>query len=145
MIILPDLDFTPYIKTNDLSQLNKYDAGIYAFYNEQFELMYIGKAKALKQRIQIHLSNSESINTRYVKHNFIYYRYAILDDPVDREIYETYYINLWKPKLNQEKTFTYHTSFYDKKYNIMAEEKEKLNLNMKEIAYNALTNHIKLL
>ena len=39
--------------------------------------------------------------------------YAEVPDPVDRELYETYYINKCKPPLNRSKTITYKSRYYE--------------------------------
>lgn len=143
MMILKDLKLSRWHTVDERLKIPQDISGLYLFYNQEYELMYIGKSENLKQRINLHLTGNT--NTKSIYHNFKHIRYAEVADPVDREIYETYYINLWKPKLNQEKTLTYRTKFYDKKYNSMAEEREKHEKKLEELAYIAITKHINLI
>jgi len=142
VITLPELKFSRYYKVAERKAIDDEIPGIYLFLNDNYDLMYIGKSINIKSRIYSHLIGTD--NTQEVKHNFKMFRYAEVKDPVDREIYETYYINLWKPKLNRSKTLTYRTSFFDKKYNIMAEEREKAQKELDELAYAALVKSVDL-
>lgn len=110
------------IQENILLCTNK--AGIYAIYNNDNICMYVGKANNIRNRTRWHISNTKSNPLRDVKHNLIFCKYAILDCPVDRDIYETYYINLYQPKLNYEKVFVYQTERYTEKYNPIQAKKD---------------------
>src|SRR5690625_4633215 len=82
--------------------------GIYFIYNYNKELMYIGKAKNINQRISQHKRSHQSED---IRHHFYYYSYFICSDPVNRDIYETFVINKYKPKLNRSKTYTYESEY----------------------------------
>lgn len=132
MMKLPELKFSQYYSTEDWQIIDKYLSGLYLFYNNKYELMYIGKASYLKNRIRQHLLKNTNENTYEISHNFKYFRFVEINDIVDRDIYETYYINLLKPKLNNQKTFTYKSDKYNKQYNPYEEDRsfsedEKLN------------------
>lgn len=88
--------------------------GLYFFYDEEYTLLYVGKAAHLSDRIKAHLQGYS--NTKDVKQHFEYIRYILLTDAELRETYETYYINTMQPKLNIEKTFTYESSRFAFKY-----------------------------
>jgi excinuclease UvrABC nuclease subunit len=78
--------------------------GIFLFYNINDELLFVGKARKLRQRIKKHFEDNVSpIKT----HRDEVYRIdvCIVDEPMDREIYETYIINTLKSKYNIEKVF----------------------------------------
>ena len=62
----------------------------------------------------MHLSSDKS--TSDIKHNFSYIKCFYCDCPVERDIYETYLINLLKPALNVNKVYTYKTDRWDEKY-----------------------------
>lgn len=96
--------------------------GIYLFYSEdQSELLYIGKANNLRQRVKMHLRDASMGPNRFggtgdVKHNFRWIRTFCVDCPMERDIYETYLINTLKPSLNVGKVYLYETSRHIDKY-----------------------------
>lgn len=98
----------------ELGEINNKLGGIYFFYNEKDELLYLGKAKHLRSRIQQHLSGHS--NTKTIKHNFKKFRVMYEDDVVSRDILETYLINDLKPLLNYQKVYTYKNSLGDDSY-----------------------------
>jgi excinuclease UvrABC nuclease subunit len=78
--------------------------GIFLFYNINDELLFVGKARKLRQRIKKHFED----NVSPIKmHRDEVYRIDIsyVEDPMDREIYETYIINTLQSKYNIEKVF----------------------------------------
>ncbi|WP_071394037.1 nucleotide excision repair endonuclease [Bacillus tuaregi] len=78
--------------------------GIFLFYNINDELLFVGKARKLRQRIKKHFEDNVSpIKT----HRDEVYRIDIclVDDPMEREIYETYIINKERAKYNIDKVF----------------------------------------
>jgi excinuclease UvrABC nuclease subunit len=79
-------------------------AGIYMFFDENDELLYCGKADNLRQRIIRHFQDSVS-SIRY--HRDEVYKIAVfyVEDPLEREIYETYIINKLQAKYNIDKIF----------------------------------------
>lgn len=139
MIMLPELPLSDFYNVGDYRDLDKYSSGLYFFYNIDSELMYVGNSEHLLSRIRGHITGNE--HTGDIKHNFKKYRFAILEDPVDRDIYETWYINLWKPVLNTAKVFTYQTQRYEKDYNpIYAAQKKKTD----ELLAEFVNNHMHL-
>ncbi|PLT32081.1 nucleotide excision repair endonuclease [Bacillus sp. V5-8f] len=78
--------------------------GIFMFYNINDELLFVGKARKLRQRIKKHFEDNVS---PIKSHRDEVYTIDIIyvDDPVDREIYETYIINVLKSKYNVDKVF----------------------------------------
>ncbi|RFU61240.1 nucleotide excision repair endonuclease [Peribacillus glennii] len=78
--------------------------GIFMFYNINDELLFVGKARKLRQRIKKHFEDNVS---PIKSHRDEVYTIDIcyVDDPVDREIYETYIINQLKSKYNVDKVF----------------------------------------
>jgi excinuclease UvrABC nuclease subunit len=78
--------------------------GIFLFYNINDELLFVGKARKLRQRIKKHFED----NVSPIKmHRDEVYKIAIclVEDPMEREIYETYIINQLKSKYNVDKVF----------------------------------------
>lgn len=105
-----------YIPTEKkyIDQYLKKKSGLYLFYNNNFELMYIGKAGDIRSRVDQHIKGKT--HTKDIKHNFKYFRYIEINNIVDMDIYETYYINLLKPKLNIDKVYTYKSDIGLNKY-----------------------------
>src|SRR5690606_11110120 len=74
------------------------------FYNINDELLFVGKARKLRQRIKKHFEDTVS---PIKMHRDEVYRIDIclVEDPMEREIYETYIINQLKSKYNVDKVF----------------------------------------
>lgn len=88
----------------DFHQIPRDKGGIFTFYNEKEELLFVGKARKLRQRIKKHFEDSVSpIKNHREEVNKI--SVTIVDDPMEREIYETYLINTLKAKYNIDKVF----------------------------------------
>ncbi|WP_442602400.1 nucleotide excision repair endonuclease [Paenibacillus sp. KN14-4R] len=76
--------------------------GIFMFYNDNEELLFVGKARKLRPRIKKHFEDSVSV----IKNNrdeVTKIDVCLIEDPVHREIYETYIINELKAKYNVDK------------------------------------------
>lgn len=103
-------------------ELNKIPntSGVYFIYNKNKELLYVGESVNLNIRIKEHFSGRT--NTWDIYHNFKYIKYIEIVDITLLSIYETYYINLYKPKLNLSKVFSYKSERYNPKYNIKFSE-----------------------
>ncbi|HAM79233.1 nucleotide excision repair endonuclease [Ornithinibacillus bavariensis] len=78
--------------------------GIFLFYNINDELLFVGKARKLRQRIKKHFEGTVS---PIKMHRDEVYRIDIclVENPMEREIYETYIINQLKSKYNVDKVF----------------------------------------
>ena len=74
------------------------------FYNINDDLLFVGKARKLRQRVIKHLQDNIS---PLQKHRNEVHRIDVcfVEDPMDRDIYETYIINKFKAKYNIEKVF----------------------------------------
>lgn len=96
--------------TNNVNSIGK-TGGIYLFYGSDGELLYLGKAGDLRTRVVQHLngkSNTVDICKFFDSVGVIY-----IDDRVYRDVLETMLINLWKPKLNVDKAWTYDTEKWE--------------------------------
>ncbi|WP_258000372.1 nucleotide excision repair endonuclease [Bacillus sp. Marseille-P3661] len=78
--------------------------GIFLFFNKNDELLFIGKARKLRQRIKKHFEDTVS---PIKNHREEVYKISICieEDPMNREIYETYAINKLQSKYNIEKVY----------------------------------------
>lgn len=73
---------------------------MYYFYDKFDDIIYIGKAKSFRSRFQQHASNS------YFFAHVTNIKAFVLDSPVDRDIYETYFINYYRPQYNVGKMWS---------------------------------------
>ena len=76
--------------------------GVYAFYSKEGYLIYVGKATSFRRRMNYHLSDGYK---KFIQRMEVFR----IDEETDREIYETYLINKWKPLFNIRKTITYQS------------------------------------
>jgi excinuclease UvrABC nuclease subunit len=78
--------------------------GIILFFNANDDLLFVGKARKLRPRIKRHFEDTVS---PIKAHRDEVYKIAVLvvEEPMDREIYETYIINTLHAKYNIEKVF----------------------------------------
>jgi excinuclease UvrABC nuclease subunit len=72
------------------------------FYNDKEELLLVGKARKLRPRIKKHFEDTVSPIKDH-RNEVTKIEVCMVEDPVDREIYETYIINELKSKYNIEK------------------------------------------
>lgn len=88
----------------DYHRIPRDKGGIIMFYNVEGELLFVGKARKLRPRIKKHFED----NVSPIKlHRDEVYKIAvsIVEDPMEREIYETYIINTQHAKYNIDKVF----------------------------------------
>ena len=76
--------------------------GIFMFYNDNEELLFVGKARKLRPRIKKHFEDTVSPIKEH-RDEVTKIDVCIIEDPVHREIYETYIINEQKAKYNVDK------------------------------------------
>lgn len=78
--------------------------GFFAFYNEKDELLFVGKARKLRPRIKKHFEDTVS-DIKEHRNEVTKIEVYINEDPVERDIYETYILNKGKAKYNVDKAF----------------------------------------
>ncbi|MRN54041.1 nucleotide excision repair endonuclease [Paenibacillus sp. 19GGS1-52] len=78
--------------------------GIFMFYNDNEELLFVGKARKLRPRIKKCFEDSVSVMKMH-RDEVYKIDVCLIEDPVHREIYETYLINTQKAKYNVDKVF----------------------------------------
>ncbi|GGH31421.1 nucleotide excision repair endonuclease [Paenibacillus segetis] len=88
----------------DFHLITREQGGIFMFYNDKDELLFVGKARKLRPRIKKHFEDSVSVMKQH-RDEVTKIEVCIVEDPVDREIYETYIINEFKAKYNVDKVF----------------------------------------
>lgn len=72
--------------------------GVYAFYGEDGTCLYIGKSKTLHSRLRSHVGSEFMDVGVYVDVRFV-------QNPSERDIYETYLIMEFLPKFNKDKVY----------------------------------------
>lgn len=83
---------------------------IYRFLNNQNEIIYIGRTKNIKQRMEHHLGNRSHLNVNVYKElNSI--EYCKLNNSNEMYIYEIYLINKYSPKYNTQYNSQAHLTF----------------------------------
>ncbi|WP_339146048.1 MULTISPECIES: nucleotide excision repair endonuclease [unclassified Sutcliffiella] len=95
---------TPINGFIDFHKIPRDQGGIFMFFNINDDLLFVGKARKLRQRIKKHFED----NVSPIKdHRDEVYRIdvCIVEDPMEREIYETYIANTLRAKYNVEKIF----------------------------------------
>lgn len=78
--------------------------GIIMFYNDEDELLFVGKARKLRQRVKKHFEDNVSPIKLHRK-DVTKVEILVVEDPMEREIYETYIINMRRAKYNVDKVF----------------------------------------
>jgi hypothetical protein len=86
----------------DFHLITRDRGGIFMFYNEQDELLFVGKARKLRPRIKKHFEDTVSVMKDY-RDEVTRIDVCIVENPVHREIYETFIINDLKAKYNVDK------------------------------------------
>lgn len=78
--------------------------GIFLFYNQNNKLLFVGKARKLRPRIKRHFEDSVSPIKNH-RDEVTKIEVYVVEEPVHREIYETYIINELKSMYNIDKVF----------------------------------------
>ena len=88
----------------DLHEIPRDKGGIILFFNKNDELLFVGKARKLRQRVKKHLEDTVS---PLKNHRDEVYRIdvSVVEDPMERDIYETYIINKLEAKYNVDKVY----------------------------------------
>lgn len=111
---------------------------VYFLYNSAKELLYVGKSISLKNRLIAHFSKAaieqDQWKTEVDQENIIIHH---CENDCDLDIYETYFINKYKPKHNKDKVFTSSTTFElpylePETYNFLKERKSSFKVPYQE-------------
>jgi excinuclease UvrABC nuclease subunit len=88
----------------DYNQIPRDKGGIILFFNANEELLFVGKARKLRPRVKKHFEDTVSPVKQH-RDEIHQISVCIVDDPMEREIYETYIINKLHAKYNIDKVF----------------------------------------
>jgi hypothetical protein len=86
----------------DFHLITREKGGIFMFYNDKEELLFVGKARKLRPRIKKHFEDTVSPVKNH-RNEITKIAVCVVEDPVDREIYETYIVNKYRAKYNIDK------------------------------------------
>lgn len=99
-----EVPIKPFFGFVDLHEIPRDKGGIILFYNKRNELLFVGKARKVRQRVKKHFEDNVSpIKNHRDEVNKI--SVILVEDPMEREIYETYIINAERAKYNVDKVF----------------------------------------
>ncbi|OCS85449.1 GIY-YIG nuclease family protein [Caryophanon tenue] len=99
-----EIEIPPYFGFIDFHKITREKGGLFFFYNEDNQLLFVGKARKVRQRIKKFFDgNIAPVNNH--KHEIHKIEVYEIEDPMEREIYETYAINTFRAKYNTEKVF----------------------------------------
>ena len=87
-------------------------AGIYKYYDEGGELLYVGKAKSLRKRVSSYfVKNHDSFKTRKLVQSIHHIEFTIVNSEQDAFLLENSLIKQFQPKFNinlkDDKTYPY--------------------------------------
>ena len=95
--------------------------GVYVILDKNESPLYVGKGELFDRLTQHVKRGKTTLFRRYIKT----IRYFEVNDPTEREIYETYLINELKPPFNSSKVYSYDSYFAKHKYEKRYKEMEK--------------------
>ncbi|UCG27858.1 MAG: GIY-YIG nuclease family protein [Bacteroidales bacterium] len=98
----------PVLDTRVIEDLSE-ETGIYYFYDENGEIIYIGKSRNIRQRVLTHLKNNSSKRAMEMKEKIADIGYEITGSELIALIIESYEIKKIKPLYNRSQR---RTSFY---------------------------------
>ncbi|WML46529.1 nucleotide excision repair endonuclease [Neobacillus sp. PS3-40] len=88
----------------DYHKIPRDKGGIILFYNNVDELLFVGKARKLRPRVKKHFEDTVS-PIKQNRDDVFTIAVCVVEDAMDREIYETYIINKLHAKFNIDKVF----------------------------------------
>jgi excinuclease UvrABC nuclease subunit len=83
----------------DFHLITRERGGIFMFYNDKDELLFVGKARKLRQRIKKHFEDTVSPMKKH-RDEVAKIEIYLVEDPLEREMYEIYIANKNKAKYN---------------------------------------------
>jgi excinuclease UvrABC nuclease subunit len=88
----------------DYHRIPRDKGGMILFFNKEDDLLFVGKARKLRPRVKKHFEDTVS---PIKNHRDEVYKIAVftVEDPMERDIYETYILNTLQAKYNIDKVF----------------------------------------
>ena len=103
------MDFKDLIKTSKIKQLlfrpvnlseRSVGGGIYRMYNNEEEVIYVGKSQNLYRRLKQHIG--KDTNTAYFIDEAVYFEWLTEPNPIFQNLLEAIFIAHHEPKYNDE-------------------------------------------
>ncbi|MBK3494165.1 nucleotide excision repair endonuclease [Viridibacillus sp. YIM B01967] len=88
----------------DMHEIPRDKGGFFMFFNKENEVLFVGKARKIRQRVKKHFEDSVSPIKDHRKEVYKI-EVFVVEDQMEREIYETFVINTFRAKYNTEKVF----------------------------------------
>jgi excinuclease UvrABC nuclease subunit len=88
----------------DLHEIPRDKGGLILFYNNKDELLFVGKARKLRQRVRKHFDDSVSPLKNH-RNEVTKIEILFVEEPMERDILETYIINTQYAKYNVDKVY----------------------------------------
>src|SRR3954449_9256470 len=88
----------------DYNRIPRDKGGIILFFNANDDLLFVGKARKLRPRVKRHFEDTVSPIKNY-RDEVNKIAVIVVEEPMEREIYETYIINTLQAKYNIDKVF----------------------------------------
>jgi len=88
----------------DYNRIPRDKGGIILFFNADDDLLFVGKARKLRPRVKRHFEDTVSPIKDH-RDEVSKIAVCVVDDPMEREIYETFIINKLQAKYNIDKVF----------------------------------------
>jgi len=86
-------------------------SGCYLMKNEIGEIIYVGKAKVLKNRVRSYFTGTHDAKTQRLVNDIVDFEYIVTDSPIEALILENHLIKKYRPKYNimlkDDKTYPY--------------------------------------
>lgn len=95
---------TPVFGFIDFHEIPRDKGGIILFFNAANDLLFVGKARKLRPRLKKHFSDTVS-PIKDLRNEIVKIEAFVIEDAMEREIYETYMVNTLRSKLNPDKAF----------------------------------------
>ena len=130
-------------KKRNMEVKNKHNGGVFLFvyfiYDKKDKLIYVGKTKDVVERFKDHCRDK-----RLNKNNISRISFELVESECDACVREIYYINKYKPKLNQRDVFegkmTYTTINRIKRYSVKYHSNKQFSKEVENIIKKRLEN-----
>ena len=88
----------------DYNRIPRDKGGLILFFNANDDLLFVGKARKLRPRVKKHFEDNVSPMKPY-RDEVVKIATIVVEDAMERDIYETYIINTLQAKYNIDKVF----------------------------------------
>ena len=106
--------------------------GVYIMHNADGEIIYVGKAKILKNRVRQYFQKSKNHSPKVLAmvSNIAYFEYIVTDTEIEALVLECNLIKKHKPKYNILLKDDKHYPYIKVKYRIIQKNKKQFNVKV---------------